>query len=92
MTTPSERTRALRWAGEFLRDIRANHIVDQALRDQAHGILRHYPDIYEIELLAKINAVDPFISLLSPEPSSSAQESSGNTGKTNESPPDAQNS
>ncbi len=48
MTMPSERTRALRWAGEFLRDALASKEVPAALREQARGILRHYPDKDEI--------------------------------------------
>ena len=41
MTMPSERARALRWAGEFLRDVLASREVPAALREQARAILRH---------------------------------------------------
>jgi len=49
MTMPSERTRALRWAGEFLREVRSSREVPEQLRQQATGILRHYPSSDDIE-------------------------------------------
>jgi hypothetical protein len=49
MTMPSERARALRWAGEFLRDAVASKEVPAQLREQARGILRHYPSSDDIE-------------------------------------------
>jgi hypothetical protein len=48
MNMPCERTRALRWAGEFLREVSASPECSKALRRQAVVILRHYPDTDEI--------------------------------------------
>lgn len=52
MTMPSERTRALRWAGEFLREIRTRSDVPEALKSQALVILRHYPEDHDIKRAA----------------------------------------
>lgn len=48
MTMPSERTRALRWAGEFLRELQASDKFDPDLKRQIQVILRHYPSTAEI--------------------------------------------
>ena len=44
MTMPDERTRSLIAAGELLTRIRNGEITLEQARDQAHGVLRHYPD------------------------------------------------
>ena len=49
MTMLDERARALRWAGEFLREVRACEQIPKDLREQARRILRHYPSAQEIE-------------------------------------------
>lgn len=41
---PNERARALRLAGEILREMLARDDVPEDLRYQARGALRHYPD------------------------------------------------
>jgi hypothetical protein len=46
MTMPDERTRALRWAREFLEEIQRTDLwptVSEDLRRQAQVILRHFP-------------------------------------------------
>ena len=48
MTMPNERTRALRWAGEFLKEVMHSAECPEAIRHQAHVILRHYPEAWEI--------------------------------------------
>lgn len=53
MTMPYERTRALRWAGEFLREVRRSEECPESLRRQAHVILRHYPDAWDIASQAR---------------------------------------
>lgn len=55
MTTPTERTRALVWAGDFLEELRNAEpgTVPDALREQANRILRHYPATMEIEQMAR---------------------------------------
>lgn len=53
MTMPEERTRALRWAGEFLREVRKTEGVPEELKRQAWVILRHYPSTRDIEHQAK---------------------------------------
>ena len=49
MTIPEERTRALKWAGEFLVEVLRTPECPQELREQARMILRHYPDAASIE-------------------------------------------
>ncbi|CAN5243920.1 hypothetical protein BH10PSE16_BH10PSE16_42630 [soil metagenome] len=48
MTRPDERTRALRWAGEFLAEARRHEGLPEELRRQIPVILRHYPSSLEI--------------------------------------------
>jgi len=53
MTVPFERTRALVQAKEFLEamlDPKQTPRVPKALRGHAKALLRHYPELYEIEL------------------------------------------
>jgi hypothetical protein len=57
MTIPMERTRALRWAGEFLRDMASSPEVSDALRQEAKRILRHYPSAQEIQHAAFTSGV-----------------------------------
>jgi hypothetical protein len=49
MTIPMERTRALRWAGEFLHDMASSPELSDALQQEAKRILRHYPSAQEIQ-------------------------------------------
>lgn len=60
MTTPTERTRALVWAGDFLEELRNAEpgTVPDALREQANRILRHYPATMEIEQMARMERPD----------------------------------
>lgn len=44
MTMPDERARALRFAGEILREMRSRADVPQDLKQQAKVALRHYPE------------------------------------------------
>lgn len=53
MTMPAERTRALRWAGEFLNDMASSSTVSEELRKEAKRILRHYPSTQEIHRTAQ---------------------------------------
>lgn len=46
---PSERARALRFAGETLRKVLARDDVPEDLRHQALVALRHYPDLAELK-------------------------------------------
>ena len=48
MTMPHERTRALRWAGEFLREVMESPECPTELRQQAKAILRQYPEPHSI--------------------------------------------
>ncbi|WP_409970210.1 BPSL0761 family protein [Piscinibacter sp.] len=41
-TLPSERLRALQWAGELLTEIKRDEALPEGLRHQAHVTLRHY--------------------------------------------------
>ncbi|MBH2018489.1 MAG: hypothetical protein I8H91_02770 [Burkholderiales bacterium] len=53
MTMPNERTRALRWAGEFLREAKRHEGLPEELRKQIPFILRHYPSALDIEHQAR---------------------------------------
>ena len=48
MTMPHERTRALRWAGEFLREVMQSPECSAELKHQAYMIFRHYPEPHSI--------------------------------------------
>lgn len=51
MTLPAERARALRWAGEFIKElINAGELSEKRQRE-ARVILRHYPSAAEIEYI-----------------------------------------
>lgn len=43
MTMPSERTRALMSAAEFLQELRLGTDTPAAIREQAISVLRHFP-------------------------------------------------
>lgn len=53
MTTPHERTRALRQAGELLALLHGRPDVPEDLRKQAMRVLRHYPQEWAISLMAE---------------------------------------
>lgn len=53
MTMPSERTRALIWAAEFLQELRSGADTPDAIRAQAISVLRHFPNASSIDLEAK---------------------------------------
>lgn len=57
MTTPAERTRELRLASEFLREIQRSTDGDPELRLQATVIRRHYPSSDEIAQWARIGSL-----------------------------------
>ena len=49
MTMPDERARALRFAGEILREMRSREDVPQDLKQQARRTLRHFPTPAELQ-------------------------------------------
>jgi hypothetical protein len=53
MTMPKERTRALRLAGELLREVMYSSKCPESLWCQAQTILRHYPSALDIAHQAK---------------------------------------
>lgn len=55
MTMPDERTRALRWAGEFLRKVQMGDEFSTATKREAQHILRHFPADHEIKLQARLD-------------------------------------
>ena len=57
MTMPDERSRALRFAGEILREMLTRDDVPEDLKRQARVTLRHYPDRMQLE--AMIMAMAP---------------------------------
>ena len=53
MTTPDERTRALRQAGELLQELQARQDLPQDIRIRLKGVLRHYPQEWQLHLMAQ---------------------------------------
>lgn len=53
MTTPPERTRALRQAGELVEMLLAREDLPDDVRRKAEGVARHYPTAQDIELRAR---------------------------------------
>ncbi len=51
MTLPDERYRAVRMAEQFLTRLAGGHYarVPKAVREEARGILRHYPNKYDMD-------------------------------------------
>jgi hypothetical protein len=55
MTVPRERTNAVVFTGNFLYDLidpKKTPRVPKAIRQRAKGLLRHYPTLYEMEVIA----------------------------------------
>ena len=55
MTMPNERTRALRWVGEFLRECRERELPEDLAR-QIDVILEDYPSNQSIAYAAEISS------------------------------------
>jgi hypothetical protein len=54
MTTPRERTRAVLWTRDFLREMahgEASKLPPEALRAQARALLRHFPLRGDVQLV-----------------------------------------
>ncbi len=49
MTLPAQRARALRFAGEILRELRSRPDVPDDLQQKAQFILRHYPNSQDLQ-------------------------------------------
>lgn len=56
MTMPDERTRALRWAGEFLRKVQLGEEFSAEIKREVQYIMRHYPQDHEIKHQARMDA------------------------------------
>lgn len=54
MTTPDARRRTRVQTGTFLKELRGSAALPEAIREEAHRLLRHYPSLREIEHLARI--------------------------------------
>ncbi len=68
MTTPLERTRALRFAGETLQELLHSENLTPEQRRSIEVTLRHYPNAREIEALAQANSGQDFLFvMLEPE-------------------------
>lgn len=52
MTMPSERTRALIWAGGLLIELARDRTLPVSLRRRAVVIARHFPTVEDVELMA----------------------------------------
>ena len=56
MTMPSERTRALLQTWEFLRELRSPEAtpgVPDEIRRQAHVLLRHFPEPWQLHSMSR---------------------------------------
>lgn len=53
MTTPGERTRALRVASELLHDLKQRQDVPADIRARALGVLHHYPEEWQLRMMAE---------------------------------------
>ena len=56
MTMPDERARALRFAGELLRELLTHPDVHESIKQEARSTLRHYPTPGDLKLM--VSAVD----------------------------------
>jgi len=56
MTTPSERTRNILQAGAFLKELRADLTLPERVREEANRLLRHYPTVTDVQILAMIES------------------------------------
>lgn len=54
MTMPSERTRAMVWAGGFLIDVARNRTLPLDLRRRAIVIARHFPTLEDVSFMASL--------------------------------------
>lgn len=52
MTMADERSRTVIQTGAFLKELRANQELAEAIRNEAHRLFRHYPSVSDIEMVA----------------------------------------
>lgn len=52
MTLPDERTRSLVQTGAFLKELRADPTLPEAIRREADRLIRHFPGVAHIEWVA----------------------------------------
>lgn len=67
MTTPDERTRNLLQAGAFLKELREDKAVPEEIRQEAHRLLRHYPTVFEVKMMAELQKHTTGILYLTPD-------------------------
>lgn len=65
MTLPYERTNAVNWTREFLRDIANGTIkkIPKDVREQARSLLKHYPGEYDLRCVIEKNDREVFDTL-----------------------------
>lgn len=56
MTTPEERTRSILQAGAFLKELHADTTLPDAVRQEAHRLLRHFPTVRDVTMMATVEA------------------------------------
>jgi hypothetical protein len=59
MTMPDERARALRFAGEILREKLSRQDVPEDLKRQAQATLRHYPNPLQLQWVVEEISLQP---------------------------------
>lgn len=64
MTAPTARARNVMQTGPFLKDLRADESLPEAIRVEAHRSLRHYPTGIDLVMLSKVaSSVSSFTAL-----------------------------
>lgn len=67
MTMPNERTRSLLQTGAFLKELHADQSLPEHVRNEAHRLLRHYPTVDDLQLMAQVEERFMGANLLTPQ-------------------------
>lgn len=67
MTTQDERTRNILQTGAFLKELRADTNLPESVRKEALRLLRHYPTVGDVQLMAEVERRMSGSNLLTPE-------------------------
>ena len=54
MTTPTERSRSVIQAGAFLKELRTDRTLPDAVRNEANRLLRHFPSVSDVDFAASL--------------------------------------
>ena len=73
MTLPNERARALRWAGEFIKELSNAGELSEKRRQEAQAILRHYPSEAETKFFEQVSLEKIEPAVVHPSPTADSQ-------------------